>query len=959
MTLRAPHAVGIAPIAASLLLASLALGGCPEERRKVNESCASDSECETGLCYGTCLVSWEDNDADGLVNAVERELGSDPLNADTDGDGSDDGAEVAASPLADLLDADGDEVADVLESLVTDTDGDCVVDQLDPANDTPGDSIDLMRELACPPNQGVCTDVTLGCDGQQATCTVNSPDYEAGGETLCDGLDNDCDGLVDEDVCSPPGAPGNLAVAGAGNTLTPTVSGTTDADTTVEVFTDAACAGARVGLGLVLADGTFSATVSVQAESTTTFFVHAVSAAGLASNCVEAGSYTHDGLPPADPTLTNSLPASPSNSTALSLNGSTEASASLLFFFGTGCDGLPVFATDAAGDGSYTAILDVPDNATTVVWARATDAAGNTSACVELLTFTHDDEAPAAPTGLSLAPGTLLTSTALQVAGGLSEDADIAIFIGADCTGAAEVTEAVSGGSFDLALTLPGDGDFAISAHAVDAAGNISACASAGTVTVDTQAPAAPVFTGHSPTGFDSGDVSTVSATVEGVAEPGATVALFGNDCATTELATVIADDSGAFAVNLTVDAQVEIAIVATATDPAGNPSSCSTVGEELVGIVTGTVPPDSQAIGTWVLFNNPDGSLVELMLSEGDPRARVMPTGSYLSVLQDSDGQVSVRTMVDVKPGDTIDFEALPGGFLGNEPSFFPVNLPALPAGLETAQTYVTQGGSDPQSAQGVYTALAMDPDALLGFLGLAVDANNAPVAYSFGETTLNLAGTSYALPDWQLLGAPDLTVNINDLPSFANDASIGLVSWRNGQFFPHVGLPPQGLNNAIGVHLLDLGGTTDTTVQVLVDTALGLGLWNGPVTAADDGLVISYDTDFLPPLSVPVSAGGEFILQAVPGADVIRVNAESFGQTYVEWRMILPPEGGAYKIPELPGAFSWTMPNGNLGPISAVAIDRDSVEGYDEHRTQPQPFELVGQPDETLRVSSSPSMQ
>lgn len=57
-----------------------------------------------------------DPDADGLTNLEERDLGTDPLNADTDGDGLLDGAEVnthGTNPLAD--DTDGDGLLDAFE----------------------------------------------------------------------------------------------------------------------------------------------------------------------------------------------------------------------------------------------------------------------------------------------------------------------------------------------------------------------------------------------------------------------------------------------------------------------------------------------------------------------------------------------------------------------------------------------------------------------------------------------------------------------------------------------------------------------------------------------------------------------------------------------------------------------------------------------------------------------------
>ncbi len=77
-----------------------------------------------------------DSDGDGLLNDAETTLGTDPDDADTDGDGAADGAEVGPNP-ASPVDTDGDGVINALESSVTDSDSDGVTNQLDPANTNP------------------------------------------------------------------------------------------------------------------------------------------------------------------------------------------------------------------------------------------------------------------------------------------------------------------------------------------------------------------------------------------------------------------------------------------------------------------------------------------------------------------------------------------------------------------------------------------------------------------------------------------------------------------------------------------------------------------------------------------------------------------------------------------------------------------------------------------------------
>jgi hypothetical protein len=60
------------------------------------------------------------------------------------------------------------------------------------------------KPVECPTEcntKGVCAEYRQTCAGRSGwTCEYTSPALERNNETLCDGLDNDCDGLVDEDL---------------------------------------------------------------------------------------------------------------------------------------------------------------------------------------------------------------------------------------------------------------------------------------------------------------------------------------------------------------------------------------------------------------------------------------------------------------------------------------------------------------------------------------------------------------------------------------------------------------------------------------------------------------------------------------------------------------------------------------------------------------------------------------
>jgi hypothetical protein len=100
-----------------------------------------------------------DTDGDGLSDADELIRGTDPFNADSDFDGSTDGAEVALAaggscpdPLA--FDSDGDGIADGVEidlmgtsPCLTDTDGDGWPDNLDPQPVIPGVTAEIVEAI--------------------------------------------------------------------------------------------------------------------------------------------------------------------------------------------------------------------------------------------------------------------------------------------------------------------------------------------------------------------------------------------------------------------------------------------------------------------------------------------------------------------------------------------------------------------------------------------------------------------------------------------------------------------------------------------------------------------------------------------------------------------------------------------------------------------------------------------
>jgi outer membrane protein OmpA-like peptidoglycan-associated protein len=177
-----------------------------------------------------------------------------------------------------------------------------------------------------------------------------------------------------------------------------------------------------------------------------------------------------------------------------------------------------------------------------------------------------DTSAPSVPAVTVPVAGAFTNDNTPTVSGTAEPGARISVFVGA-----AEVCTAVStsGGSWSCVATSIPDGTPSFTATATDAAGNASPATPPRSITVDTQAPAAPVIT--SPAA--SSQVGMGPA-VSGNAEPGATVTVR----QTTTMAlvcTATADGSGQWSCgsNLTAGSY---AVVATQADRATNVSPAS-----------------------------------------------------------------------------------------------------------------------------------------------------------------------------------------------------------------------------------------------------------------------------------------------------------------------------------------------------------------------------------------------
>ncbi|ERZ27903.1 hypothetical protein Q003_03327 [Pseudomonas aeruginosa CF27] len=450
------------------------------------------------------------------------------------------------------------------------------------------------------------TDVQVAPDGSSVTGNAEP------GATV--GVDTDGDGQPDTTVVVGPG--GNFEVPlnppltngetvtvivtdPAGNSSTPVtaeapdfpdapqvnasngsvLSGTAEAGVTI-VITDGN--GNPIGQTSADANGNWSFTPGSQLPDGTVVNVVARDAAG---NSSPATSITVDGVAPNAPVV------EPSNGSELS--GTAEPGSSVTLTDG---NGNPIGQTtaDANGNWSFTPSTPLPDG--TVVNVVARDAAGNSSPPASV---TVDAVAPATPT-VDPSNGTTLSGTV--------EPGSSVTLTDGNGNPIGQVT-ADGSGNWTYTPSTPIANGTVVNVVAQDAAGNSSPGAS---VTVDSQAPAAPVLNPSNGT------------TLSGTAEPGATVTL--TDGNGNPIGQVTADGSGNWSFTPGTPLANGTVVNATASDPTGNTSAPASTTVDSVAPAAPVVNPSN---GAEISGTAEPGATVTLTDGSGNPIGQVTADGS------------------------------------------------------------------------------------------------------------------------------------------------------------------------------------------------------------------------------------------------------------------------------------------------------------------------------------------
>ncbi|MCO2821125.1 BapA prefix-like domain-containing protein [Pseudomonas aeruginosa] len=357
------------------------------------------------------------------------------------------------------------------------------------------------------------------------------------------------------------------------------ISGTAEPGATV-TLTD----GSGNPIGQVTADGSgnWSFTPTTPLPNGTVVNATATDASG---NTSAGSSVTVDSVAPATPVI------NPSNGTTLS--GTADPGATVTLTDGIG-NPIGQVTADGSGNWSFTPSTPLADG--TVVNATATDPAGNTSGQGST---TVDGVAPATPT-VNLSNGSSLSGTA--------EPGSTVILTDGNGNPIAEVT-ADGSGNWSYTPSTPIANGTVVNVVAEDAAGNSSPPA---TVTVDSSAPPAPVINPSN------------GVVISGTAEAGATVTL--TDGGGNPIGQVTADGSGNWSFTPGTPLANGTVIVATATDPTGNPGPQAATTVDAVAPPAPVIDPSN---GTTISGTAEAGAKVILTDGNGNPIGETTADGS------------------------------------------------------------------------------------------------------------------------------------------------------------------------------------------------------------------------------------------------------------------------------------------------------------------------------------------
>ncbi|HEY4095734.1 MAG TPA: Ig-like domain-containing protein, partial [Baekduia sp.] len=270
------------------------------------------------------------------------------------------------------------------------------------------------------------------------------------------------------------------------NSASVTLSGTAEANATVEVFEGATSRGTTVAT----AGGTWSRAIAGVTDGIHTYTARATDAANNTSVASAARTIRVDTTAPGAPAITAPADNVLQNSATVTLSGTSEANATVEVFEGATSKGTTV----ATAGGTWSRAITSVTDGTHTYTARATDAANNTSVASAARTVRVDTTAPPAPAITTPASDVTVGTSTVNLAGTAEANATVEVFDGAASKG----TTTATGGNWTLTIAAIADGVHTYTAKATDAAQNTSPASAPRVITVDAAVPDTEITGGPS-----------------------------------------------------------------------------------------------------------------------------------------------------------------------------------------------------------------------------------------------------------------------------------------------------------------------------------------------------------------------------------------------------------------------------------------------------------------------------
>ncbi|WP_313020414.1 Ig-like domain-containing protein, partial [Atlantibacter hermannii] len=616
---------------------------------------------------------------------------------------------------------------------------------------------------------------------------------------------------------------------------TPTLSGEAEPGSTVVIYDN----GTEIGSVTADADGNWSFTPETAlTDGEHAFTVDVTDPAGNTSPATAAGTITIDSTAPAaasevilsgdDQPLADGASTKDSTPT---VSGEAEPG-SIVVIYDNGVE-IGSVTSDADGNWSFTPETALADGEHTFT-VNVTDPAGNTSPSTSAGTITIDTTAPAAASEVtlsgddqSLSDGASTQDTTPTVSGEAEPGSTVVIYDNGTEIGS--VTADENGNWSFTPETALDDGEHAFTVEVTDPAGNISPSTSAGTITIDTSAPAVAdnvTISANDQTLADGASTKDSTPTLSGEAEPGSTVVIYDNG---TEIGSVTVDENGnwSFTPETALD-DGEHAFTVEVTDPAGNTSPSTSAG-------TITIDTSTPAVAENVIISSNDQPI-----ADGASTKDNTPTLS---------GEAEPGSTVVIYDNGT-EIGTVTADENGNW-SFTPAT--ALDDGEHAFTVDVTDpaGNTSPSTSAGTIT---IDTTAPAAASEVTLSGDNQ----SFSDG----ASTKDATPTLSGEAEPGSTVAIYD-----NGVEIGTVTADadgNWSFTPATALTDG--EHAFTVDVTDAAGNTSPATSagtITIDTSAPAVADNVTISANDQTLADGASTkDNTPTLSGEAEAGSTVVI-------------------------------------------------------------------------------------------------